>query len=134
LYDGTSHLNIIRLVGSFTSQVVGKSKKILKSKVLTKIKNTRTSYLDIAYIFCEYCDNGDLKKWLSKNTLRYSTDHKDHSLIVQHRKQFSQESRKAVAQLIDLFDSENFNSDELNWYKFNDSDLIFFCYQIAKGI
>lgn len=113
LHDGTSHLNILRLVGSFTSQVVGKN---------------------IAYIFCEYCDNGDLKKWLSKNTLRYSKDHRDHSLIIQHRKQFSQESCQAVAQLIDLFDSENFNSDELNWYKFNDSDLIFFCYQIAKGM
>jgi hypothetical protein len=88
-----------------------------------------SSYLEIAYVFCEFCENGDLKKWLSSNISKFSKDstNKKHSLIIQHRKKFSQ----GLNDLIEFKKSNKRNSVD---FQFNDLDLIFFCYQIANGI
>ena len=102
-----SHMNIIQLIGSCTSQLVSKG---------------------IAYVFSEYCEKGDLKNWLNKNADkgRYSqmNDPKV-SLIHEHKKRF----RQSVNDVIEFSKSEK----QIEEPKFNDSDLVFFCYQICKG-
>jgi serine/threonine protein kinase len=102
------HLNIIQLIGSCTSQLVSHG---------------------IAFVFSEYCEKGDLKNWLNKNASRgrYSqiSDPKT-SLIHEHKKRF----RQSVNDVIEFSKSEKTIEEP----KFNDSDLVFFCYQIAKGI
>ena len=74
----------------------------------------------IAYVFLDYCPNGDLKNWLRKNKSKYSTivDTKN-SLFCGLKKQLL---RPASGVKMD------------SNYTFDDNDLLFFAYQIAKGM
>ena len=96
-----NHLNIIQLVGCFTAQLVSHG---------------------YAYVFVEYCPNGDLKNWLSKHSHRYSKVNSVRtSMLTELRKRVSSGSNNAG----------NGGPEEL---AFNDSDLLFLGYQIANGM
>jgi serine/threonine protein kinase len=100
-----NHLNIVQLVGCHTAE-------------LDK---------GIAYVFVELCANGDLKSWLNKNASRYAkTDDQRISMVYDIRKSLSANKYKSH----DL--KKRLESFTLQ--RFNDSDLVFFAYQIAKGM
>lgn len=66
-------------------------------------------------MFVEFCEKGDLRNWLKNNKHNYSpTSDLKNSLIYDFKKRASRQSR--------LQDT------------FNDLDLVFFSYQIAKGM
>ena len=98
-----NHLNIIELIGCFTNKIITNG---------------------IAYLFVNYCSNGDLNSWLKKHKNKYIGDKSKNSLINEMTKHLS-----------------NALSDNLNEYLlpesitflFDNHDLLFFCYQIAKG-
>ena len=106
--------------------------------ITLKVTNSGNNILiiifkDIAYVFSEYCEKGDLKNWLNKNAAKgkYSQNNDVKlSLINFHKSSYSNQSSNG--EIIDL------SKPETNSYKedgkFNDSDLVFFCYQIAKGM
>ena len=68
---------------------------------------------------------------MSKNAGRYTQNNDiKFSLINLHKNRFSRQS--SIIDIIDFSKSDN-NSEKEDG-KFNDSDLVFFCYQIAKGM
>jgi serine/threonine protein kinase len=92
----------------------------------------------IAYVFVEYCSNGDLKNWLKTHSdKRYAPlagDDAKSSLAFDLKKRLAAANRTTNAasnQSEEGFNSKDFENS--NW-KFNDSDLTFFAYQIAKGM
>jgi serine/threonine protein kinase len=74
-------------------------------------------------IFLEYCGNGDLSSWLKKNALNFSTK----SMIEELTERFLELSTS------DEYDEDN-RQEPLRVKSFNESDLIFLVYQIAKGM
>ena len=95
------HLNVIQLIGCYTKE--------LKSQ-------------GNAYVFVEYCSEGDLRNWLRDNSTKYIKNSYDlkHSLFYEKfRKTTSRSTNDTFKQIVD---------------KFNDSDLVFFSYQIARGM
>lgn len=105
------HLNIIQLIGCYLKELVSRG---------------------FACVFVEFCSNGDLKHWLQNNSDKYSKASFDNktSMINDLKKRlssrpFSVRPESAVASV----DDEKFVVN-----KFNDTDLIFFGYQIAKGM
>jgi serine/threonine protein kinase len=86
--------------------------------------------LGIVYVFVEYCSNGDLKRWLKSNANNYSSTGNDvkSSMINDHRKRITRQSST-----LDYFSAHKKQVDEAK-LRFNDCDLTFFCYQIAKGM
>ena len=85
----------------------------------------------IAYVFVEYCSNGDLKNWLRAYGSRYTpdTDIKK-SMAYDFKKRLS--ANRATTGAAQRPESET--SDKNNKLTFNDADLVFFGYQIAKGM
>lgn len=80
----------------------------------------------IVYVFVEYCSNGDLKNWLRANHSKYSQVNNDnrHSLVHELRKRISSTR----------IGSATDQNNQIKDFKFNDDDLVFFGYQIAKGM
>jgi serine/threonine protein kinase len=74
-----------------------------------------------ACVFVEFCANGDLKKWLRKSADKYSTSALD------SRASMIGELKKRQSRPESL-------SEKLIINKFNDADLTFLGYQIAKGM
>ncbi|RNA11268.1 Fibroblast growth factor receptor [Brachionus plicatilis] len=95
------HLNVIQLIGCYTKE--------LKSQ-------------GNAYVFVEYCSEGDLRNWLRSNSTKYVKHSNDlkHSLFYQKYRRTNSRSLNDVR--------------ESMIEKFNDQDLVFFAYQIARGM
>jgi serine/threonine protein kinase len=75
-----------------------------------------------------------LKNWLCENNHRYSQDPKG-SMISELRKRVSGGGRPASSKFIDLNNRDNHPIDwNVSSLKFNDADLTFLAYQIAKGM
>lgn len=80
-----------------------------------------TQYLvshGLVYVFVEYCPNGDLKNWLRSNSKRYRRDNVARSLV---ELQLSRPTSSST-------------TSNVNDLEFNENDLLFFGYQIAKGM
>jgi serine/threonine protein kinase len=118
------HVNIIQLMGCFTAKLLSDG---------------------FVYVFVEYCPYGDLKNWLKKNNNRYikSGDSKK-SMFNELKKKYTRPvTSKLDFRMTKLDDSMN-NSllsssataadFDVNKLPFNDDDLTFFCYEIAKGM
>jgi serine/threonine protein kinase len=109
------HVNIIQLIGCHTSQLMSKG---------------------IAYVFVEYCSNGDLKNWLRSHAARYSAlagnDAKS-SLVFDLKKRLATSSRGTASGQFQSDSGFDEIKNNAKW-AFNDSDLTFFAYQIAKGM
>lgn len=67
----------------------------------------------------EYCPNGDLKNWLRRNKNKYSS-------IIDTKSSLFHDLKKRLSRPASAVKVEN--------YTFNDNDLLFFAYQIAKGM
>jgi serine/threonine protein kinase len=77
-----------------------------------------TQYLNshgFACVFLKYCSNGDLNKWLKKNGHKYSN-----------------KNRESIISELEKGLRESQTISEIS--KFNNDDLVFFAYQIAKGM
>ncbi|CAF0928759.1 unnamed protein product [Brachionus calyciflorus] len=70
------------------------------------------------YVFVEYCSEGDLRNWLRNNSTKYLSHSNELKNSLFHEK---------------LRKSSRPNNDN-TIEKFNDSDLVFFAYQIARGM
>lgn len=111
------HVNIIQLIGCYTSKLASDG---------------------FAYVFVEYCSNGDLKDWLKSHSDKYvkvANDSKT-SMFNELRKRVEKNrplTSKLDFRLTKLDESLNVDFDSNN-LPFNDSDLTFFAYQIAKGM
>lgn len=106
------HLNIIQLIGCFTAQLVSHG---------------------YAYVFVEYCSNGDLKNWLCEHSHQYSKENTSKtSMLNELRKRFSSSGGRSLISRSRIT-SEQKNFDESN-LTFNDADLLFLVYQIANGM
>ncbi len=78
----------------------------------------------IAYLFVNYCSNGDLNSWLRKHKEKYIGNTDTNTLINKMTKHL------ACA----LSDSHNeYHLPEVIDVSFDNYDLLFFCYQIARG-
>lgn len=108
------HVNIIQLIGCFTTKLVSDG---------------------FAYVFVEYCENGDLRNWMKNHSNRYvkSIDSKISMFNELKKRMGRPNTSKLDFRLTKLDESINaeFNPDKL---PFNDTDLTFFAYQIAKGL
>lgn len=96
------HLNVIQLIGCYTKE--------LKSQ-------------GNAYVFVEYCSEGDLRNWLRNNSQKYVKNSND--------LKFSLFYEKYKSKITSRSPNETLNQQV---EKFNDSDLVFFSYQIARGM
>jgi proto-oncogene tyrosine-protein kinase Kit len=100
------HLNVIQLYGCFTKELVSQN---------------------FACVFVEYCVNGDLKQWLEKNAYKYSkfveAQYSMFALLKQRELDHLRENtkKKTADHVIDVT-------------AFNNDDLTFMAYQIAKGM
>jgi serine/threonine protein kinase len=110
------HLNVIQLIGCYTKELVSRS---------------------FACVFVEYCSNGDLKNWLKTYSEKYSDigDVAKSSLVHDLKKSFLIYNNSNM-QFQRKSDNNSNNNDTIKSgkFSFNDSDLIFFAYQIAKGM
>ena len=84
----------------------------------------------LAYVFVEYCSNGDLKTWLKNNKHRYSHIGQD------GRSSMFSEFKKRVSTNRSLYNRSDslLKESTINNLPFNDSDLLFFGYQICQGM
>lgn len=119
------HLNIIQLIGCYTSQLTSRGLPIIL--IFRRNSSNLTLYIGIAYVFVEYCSNGDLKHWLKTHSSNYSAVSNDsrYSMVYELKKRLSA-SRNTNSLQQDIAERKTF--------RFNDTDLIFFAYQIAKGM
>jgi serine/threonine protein kinase len=123
-YLSGSNVNIIQLLGCFTAKLLSDG---------------------FVYVFVEYCPHGDLKNWLKNNHTRYvkSNDSKK-SMFNELRKKYARPvTSKLDFRLTKLDESMNNSLSaatiaaadfDVNKLPFNDDDLTFFCYEIAKGM
>ena len=116
------HVNVIQLIGCCTQYLVSHG---------------------IVYVFVEFCPNGDLKNWLRSNNHRYSNNDNKNSMFNEMRKRLmAQRASSSTSKQSEQQQQQNgddrygtASSVELgNNFKFNDNDLLFFGYQIAKGM
>ena len=96
----------------------------------------RCIFSGYAYVFVEYCSHGDLKNWLREHSNRYSkVNSTKTSMLVELRKRFSNVNRPLISRsrmVSSTPDSQpEINDDNMS---FNDMDLLFLSYQIAKGM
>ena len=107
------HVNIIQLIGCYTTQLLSSG---------------------FAYVFVEYCSNGDLRNWLRKHERRYARtggpDAPRTSIVNEYKKRLHVASSSAA----ESASSSHLLRDVDSSLAFNDSDLLFFSYQIAKGM
>lgn len=112
------HVNIIQLIGCYTQKLVSDG---------------------FAYVFVEYCSNGDLRNWLKKHSDRYvKSNETKTSMFNELKKRFGNyrpNTSKLDFRFTKLLDESLNNTAEFNPDKlpFNDTDLTFFAYQISKG-
>lgn len=111
-------MNVVQLLGCFTKELVSRG---------------------YACVFVEYCANGDLKNWLRTNAHKYSKASFDlkYSMVGELRKRLTLDRIQSGRPLTELPTSNggDDNHNDINSIeKFNDMDLVFFAYQIAKGM
>ena len=114
------NLNIIQLFGCYTKDLVARG---------------------FACVFVEYCANGDLKHWLRSNANKYSKVAFDlkNSMIGELKKRLSSSLAARPNSSRPLSDPQSPTPDSPlgaadSISRFNDTDLTFFAYQIAKGM
>ena len=97
-----AHLNIVQLIGCHTSQLLSHG---------------------FAYVFVEYCPNGDLRNWLRAHAHNFIANCNDQrtSYLTEFKKRLSDSSDTSSGAGLEIF-------------SFNDSDLLFLSYQIAVGM
>ena len=107
-----AHLNIVQLIGCHTSQLLSHG---------------------FAYVFVEYCPNGDLRNWLRAHAHNFIANSNDPrtSFLTEFKKRLSVSSDTSIGVVKRKSD---LNSAQYESFAFNESDLLFFSYQIAVGM
>jgi serine/threonine protein kinase len=89
----------------------------------------------IVYVFIEYCPNGDLRSWLRNNSRNYTNANDSKTSMLNGLRKSLQASRPQSTKQFDSTDNLiEENGIDFKKINFNNQDLLFFCYQIAKGI
>ena len=85
-------------------------------------------------MFIEYCPNGDLRSWLRKNSRNYTNAYDTKTSMLNELRKSLQASRPQSSKPVDSIGNlDETNGLDFTKISFNNQDLLFLCYQIAKG-